>query len=123
VTAALLLTALGVLAAAWAVAIRETGTSLRDASFAVVGGAGWGGLTFATGWWLAARGRQRVGAEVAVALAPMLKELKHVRRALAQVSPVDETEQTKIHPRRAMPVSDSAPTVVASYEVARGAVR
>lgn len=100
-----------------------TGASLREACLAVLPGIGWGGLTFACGWWLAARQRERVAVEVAEVLAPVVKELKHVRGALAQHAALDELAKTSVHPRRLTPQTDEAKTVVASLQQLREAVR
>jgi hypothetical protein len=123
VTAGLLLAMAAVVTAGIAATRGLTGASLREACVAVGIGIGWGGLTFACGWWLAARKRERVAVEVAEVLAPVVKELKHLRGALAQRGSVDELARTSVHPRRITPESDDAKTVVASLHQLREAVR
>jgi hypothetical protein len=100
-----------------------TGASLREACWAVSLGAGWGALTFVGGWWVAVRNREHVAAEVAAVLSPVLKELKHLRGALAQRGNVDEHAQTSVHPRRRAPVTDDAKTIAGSFEELLEAVR
>jgi len=109
--------------AAVTLTMRATGAGLGLAFVAVVPGFGWGGLTFACGYWLASRKRERVGADVLAMLAPLLKELKHLRAALAQRVAADEFAKTSVHPRRIPPPSDQAPTVVASFERVREVLR
>lgn len=123
VSAGLLLAAAAVVITAVAAVMQATGASLGEACWAVGPGAGWGGFTFACGWWVAMRRRERVGAEVAVVLAPVLKELKHLRCSLARRGSVDESAKTGVHPRRAAPASDDAVTLVASYDQVREAVQ
>ena len=123
VTAGLLLAVMAVVIGAVSALLQVPGTGLREACWSVIPGVGWGGLTFACGWWLAARKRERVGAEVAAVLAPVLKELKRLRGALAQRSSVDEFAKTGVHPRGVTAASDDAPTVVASLDRVREAVR
>ena len=123
VTAGLVLAMAAVMAAGIASTRGLTGASLREACWAVGPGIGWGGLTFACGWWLAARKRERVAVEVAEVLAPVVKELKHLRGAIAQRGNVDEHAKTSVHPRRVTPDSDDAKTVIASLQQLREAVR
>jgi hypothetical protein len=123
VTAVLLLSVSAGVAVAVALTMRATGASLGTACLGVAPGVGWGGLSFACGWWLASRRHESVGAEVAKVIFPLLKELKHLRAQLAQRVEVDDFARTSLHPRRVAPPSDEAKTTVASYDRAREAVR
>ena len=123
ITVGLLLGLAVVVVAAVVATMKATGASLDAALLGVVPGLGWGGLTFACGWWFAMRRHERVGTEVATVLLPLHKELKHLRAQLAQRAAVDDSAKTSVHPRRVAVASDEAKTTVACFDRAREAVR
>lgn len=123
ISAGLILAAIALVLGAAAAVVTATGVNLGEACCATAAGLGWGGLTFACGWWFAARRRERVAAEVAEVLVPVVRELKHLRATLAHRGAIDEHAKTGRHPRRLAPASDDAKTLVASFEALREVVR